>query len=98
MIKLIDGWQAAWRYHVVIAAAALAAVNYLAEHPDVAGQLSQAAAATLPPDVMTKVNVYAPLVILFLRLIKQPKASAAVEAAATNTTAPAAPADPPKDA
>lgn len=93
---LIKGWQAAWRFHVVIAAALLGAVNFLVAHPELLGPLGAAATATLPAGVMTKINVYAPLVIIFLRLVRQPKATAAVQAAAD--TVPAAPADPPKDA
>ncbi len=93
-MKLIDGWKAAWRYHVVLAAAALAALNFVQAHPEVVGLVGQ----ILPADRMKQLNELAPLAIIFLRLIAQPKATAAVQAAAAaNPTAPAAPADPSKE-
>lgn len=89
-MQLIDGWKAAWRYHVVIAAAALAALNWGVAHSDVVAQF-------VDTDQMAMLNKWVPLLIIILRVVRQPAATAAVQAAAAKDTAPAAPADPPKE-
>lgn len=92
---LINGWKAAWRYHVVIAGALLAVIS--------GGYLSSATVkAALSPDHFALLTAAIGLLIPVLRVMKQPDATAAVVAQAAvdqlKKTEPAAPADPPKDA
>jgi hypothetical protein len=71
MPKLIPDWRHAWRFHTVIAAAALGAVNWAAAHPDELGQVTRALAAALTPDQLAVVNRWGPVVLIVLRLVQQ---------------------------
>lgn len=83
-MKLIDNWRQAWKFHTVIVAAALGAVNFAVDHADELGQVGAQLATLLPPDVLAGVNRWTPVALIVLRLIRQ------------SNTAPAAtaPADP----
>lgn len=81
-MKLIPNWREAWKYHTVLLAAALGALNFAHEH-------SVELAAVLPGDVMGAINRWVPLALIVLRLIRQPSMAPAA-------TAPADPA-PPKE-
>ncbi len=71
-ITLIEGWTQAWRFHTVILAALLGALNYLVDHPDIfTPDLAAALAQVLPPNVMGAINRWVPLLIIASRLIKQ---------------------------
>jgi hypothetical protein len=80
-MTLIPNWRQAWRFHTVIVAALLAAVNFAVDHSDVL-------LAAAPPELLPALNRWVPLVLIVLRLIRQPAAAAA--------PAPADPA-PPKE-
>ena len=92
-ITLIDGWKQAWRFHTVLLAALLGALNFAVAHADDLGpQLAQVLPTVLPPDVMSRINRWTPLVLILLRVLRQqlPPPAAAPE------PAPAAPAPPPQ--
>lgn len=87
---LIDGWKQAWRLHTVIGAAVLGALNFLVDHPELfSADFAAALAQVLPPDVMGAINRWTPLVLIVLRVVRQPNS-------APGATAPAAPAPPPQ--
>lgn len=75
MLKLIPNWRQAWKYHTVILAAALGALNFAHEH-------SVELAAVLPSDVMAAINRWVPLALIVLRLIQQPSVATAAPAPA----------------
>lgn len=81
-MRLIPNWREAWKYHTVVLAAALGALNFAHEH-------SVELASVLPSDVMAAINRWTPLLLIVLRLIQQPNTAPAA-------TAPADPA-PPKE-
>ncbi len=63
-IALIDDWRQAWRFHTVIAAAALGAFDFVMSHLDLVEQLLSPEtvaqlAAVLPPDRVVDINKYA---------------------------------------
>lgn len=62
-MRLIDDWRHAWRFHTVIGALLLALLNC----PELMAALSIA----LPPEVMRQVNVWAPIALIVLRLVRQ---------------------------
>lgn len=76
-MNLIPNWREAWKYHTVLLAFALGALNFAHEY-------SPELAAVLPSDVMSQINRWVPLLLIVLRVIKQPSVA----------TAAAAPADP----
>lgn len=89
-MTLIDGWKAAWRYHVVIAGAALTAIS-------IGYVFSSTIQASLSPAHFALLTALVGAAIPVLRVLKQPDATAAVVAQAAidainKTTAPAAPA------
>jgi hypothetical protein len=88
-MKLIEDWRQAWRFHTVIAAAALGVFDWVCSNFDVLEQLLSPAtvtqlAAVLPPDRVITINKWAALVLIVLRLVRQK----------TPAPAAAAPADP----
>lgn len=89
-ITLIEGWKQAWRFHTVIVAALLGALNFVVAHPELfTPDFAAALAEVLPPDVMGAVNRWTPLALVLLRVIKQSNTAPAA-------TAPAEPAPPMK--
>lgn len=89
-ITLIDGWKQAWKLHTVIIAAALGALNWIVDHPDFfTPDIAAALADVLPPNVVSALNRWVPLLLILARVIRQPNA-------APTNTAPAAPASPPQ--
>jgi hypothetical protein len=87
VMRLIPNWREAWKFHTVILAALLGAVNFAVDHADDLGQVGDALATVLPPDVMGALNRWVPLALIVLRLVKQSNTAPAA-------TAPAAPATP----
>lgn len=69
-MNLIPNWRQAWKYHTVLLAAALGALNFAHEH-------SVDLAAVLPSDVMSAINRWTPIALIVLRLIQQPSVAAA---------------------
>ena len=61
---LVEDWRYAWRFAVVVGAVALAALNFAVEH-------SADLALVLPAQVMRQVNVWAPLLLLIARIVRQ---------------------------
>ncbi len=89
-ITLIEGWKQAWRFHTVIVAALLGALNFVVAHPELfTADFAAALAQVLPPDAMGAINRWTPLALILLRVIKQSNT-------APSATAPAAPAPPPQ--
>lgn len=85
-ITLIEGWKQAWRFHTVIVAALLGALNFLVDHPEIFDpDFAAALAQVLPPNVMGAINRWTPLALIALRVVKQRNT-------APGATAPAAPA------
>ncbi len=71
-IAPIENWKQAWRFQTVILAAALGAVNWLVSHPDfLTPDLASQLAAVLPPNVMSAINRWVPLLLIVARLVKQ---------------------------
>ncbi len=71
-IALIENWKQAWRFHTVIIAAALGLLNWVVSHPDfLTPEIAAALASVLPPNVMSAINRWVPLLLIFARLIKQ---------------------------
>lgn len=75
MPNLIPNWRQAWKYHTVLLAAALGALNFAHEH-------SVELAAILPSDIMAAINRWTPLVLIVVRLIQQPSVATAAPAPA----------------
>jgi hypothetical protein len=81
-LNLIAGWKAAWRYHVVIAGALLAAAS-------AAYGYSDAVKALVTPQTFALFTLAMGVAIPVLRVIAQPNANMAVLAASLSTTVPA---------
>jgi len=64
VMGLVADWRHAWRFASVLGAVLLAVLNYAAEH-------SAELALVLPENVMHQVNVWAPLALIVLRLMRQ---------------------------
>lgn len=87
-MKLIAEWRQAWRFHTVIAAAALGVFDWICSHFDLLEQLLTPEtvtqlAAVLPPDRVITINKWAALLLIVLRLVRQniPAPAAAAPAA-----------------
>lgn len=74
-MTLIPNWRQAWRYHTVIGAFLLGALNFATAH-------SVELSAALPPGAMSAINRWGPLALIVLRLIQQPAIATSPEAPA----------------